>query len=532
MPPAGEGERNSAPPSGGSAAAALSTAKMPPLPTSLPTKTITQPKRQRSRRKIEYFPLERELETHGGRDLPGLEDDWSQRKPLRDINEWGRVDIEAVTMSLRSRISNEVSYALTTLALISTMKGQTPGTGFPIAQCEDLMEELLDLLEEEAFDGVVDTFEFSDTITHREIINGIQDEEMKPFASLEYRQGEKDRKLGPKPRPGHTILVIMNVLRNLTMFTDNHVFMAKHDRLLDLFLRVSSVLRSDDGKSPRPVSASLSLSDVVIARRDTLHTILNLAHMIHLSPTPVASQTDLGMASRIFALVASYLVDPADAVSPVAYVKQVGVPHNGLIKPPSLPDVALQVFTLLGHPDSNRQIFSQAVSQPRIWNLFQALIHRLPVADLDFQLMAQDLWLGYLEKVIMAIYALAFLSPPALKRKIKVDRTLGFGRVMLRMVQKFLLSGGPQGRVIFMVSAKRAVEAMKVVDDGKDSFDTSQSTTPTLAFGMGWGEVGDSGPEKGTGLLGGHLDVTWDLLMQREVDETMFSELESLARVE
>jgi SWI/SNF chromatin-remodeling complex subunit SWI1 len=417
------------------------------------------------------------------------------------------------------------------------MKGQAPGTGFPIAQCEDLMEELLDLLEEQAFDGVVDTFESSasgdpPTISHREIINTIHEEEMHPFASLEHRQGAKDRKQGPKPRPGHTILVIMNVLRNLTIFTDNHVFMATHERFLGLFLWVSNVVWSDDVQSPRPASAALSLSDIVIARRDTLHTILNLAHMIHLSPTPIASKSNLRMASRIFALVASYLVDPTDAVSPVAYVKQVGVPHNGPIKPPSLPDVALQVFTLLGHPDSNRQIFCQAVSQARIWNLFQALIHRLPVADLDFQLMAQDLWLGYLEKVIMAIYALAFLSPPMLKRKIKADRTLGFGRVMLRMVQKFLLAGGPQGRAIFIVSARRAVEAMKVIDDGKDSFDISQSTSPTLAFGMGWGEVGDNGPEKGTGLLGGHLDVTWDLLMQREVDEMMFSELESLARVE
>jgi SWI/SNF chromatin-remodeling complex subunit SWI1 len=398
------------------------------------------------------------------------------------------------------------------------------------------MEELLDLLEEEAFDGVVDEFESStagdaDTITHREIINSIQEDEMQPFASLEHRQGAKDRKLGPKPRPGHTILVIMNVLRNLTIFTDNHAFMVTHERFLDLFLRVSSVVRSDDGNS-RPCSTALSLSDIVIARRDTLYTVLNLAHMIRFSPTSVAPRSDLRMASRVFTLVASYLVDPIDAVSPVAYVKQVGVPHNGPIKPPSLPDVSLQVFTLLGHPDSNRQIFSQAVSQPRIWNLFQALIHRLPVADLDFQLMAQDLWLGYLEKVIMAIYALAFLSPPVLKRKIKADRTLGFGRVMLRMVQKFLLAGGPQGRAIFMVSAKRAVEAMKVVDDGKDSFDTSESVAPTLAFGMGWGDVGDNGPEKGTGLLGGHLDVTWDLLMQREVDESMFSELESLTRIE
>lgn len=85
--------------------------QIPPLPASLPT----QPKRQLLRRKIEYYPLERELETYGGRDLHVLEDGWSQRKPLRDGNEWGRVDIEAVTMTLRSRISTEVSYALTTL---------------------------------------------------------------------------------------------------------------------------------------------------------------------------------------------------------------------------------------------------------------------------------------------------------------------------------------------------------------------------------------------------------------------------------
>jgi SWI/SNF chromatin-remodeling complex subunit SWI1 len=238
------------------------------------------------------------------------------------------------------------------------------------------------------------------------------------------------------------------------------------------------------------------------------------------------------MANRAFELVASYLVDPSDAISPMAYVKQAGVPLNGQIRPPSVCDIALQVFTHLGHLDSNRQMFSQAVPQTRIWNLFEALVHRLPVADLDFQLMSQDMWLGYLEKIIMGIYALAFLSPPVLKQKIKADRTLGFGRVMLRMVQKFLLAGGPQGRAIFIISAKRAVEAMKIIDDGEDTFDTAQSPAPTLTFGMGWGDVRDNGPEKGTGLLGGHLDVTWDILMQREVDEMMFSELESLTRVE
>lgn len=524
-------DRSSMPPNGSSAVAGSSSTQIPPA--TMPA----QPKRQPSRRKIEYAPLERELETHGGRDLHALEDDWSLRKSLRDVNEWGKVDIEAVTMSLRSRIPTEVSYALTTLALISTMKGQVPGTGFPISQCEDLMDELLDLLEDEAFDGVVDTVETSRDddpyiMTHRQLINLIHDEELQPFASLEHRQGAKDRKLGPKPRPGHTIRVVMNILRNLTMFSDNIHFMATHERFLDLFLRVSSIDHSKGSHIPRPASSALSLSDLVISRRDTLHTLLNLAHLVQLSSAPVPTKPSLRMASRAFELIASYLIDPADAISPVTYVKQIGLPNGGPIKPPSLPDAALQVFTVLAHPDFNRRTIAHAVSQTRLYNLFESMVHRLPVGDLDFQLTAQEVWLGYLEKVIMAIYALAFLSPPALKKKIKTDRTLGFGRVVLRMIQKFLLTGGPQWRAIFMISAKRAVEAMKLIDAGEDSFDTAQSTGPTLAFGMGWGDAGDNGPEKGTGLLGGHLDVTWDLLMQREVDEMMFSELESLARVE
>lgn len=517
------------PPNGNFARASSSAPQIPPL--SAPA----QPKRQLSRRKIEYVPLERELETHGGRDLRVLEDDLSLRKSLRDVNEWGKVDIEAVTMSLRSRISTEISYALTTLSLISTMKGQVQGTGFPVAQCEDLMEELLDLLEDEAFDGVPDQAnQLADTThitTHREIMNLIHEEELEPFVCLkERRQGAKDRSQGPKPRTAHTIMTVMNILRNLTIFTDNSGFMANHERFLDLFLRVSSIVLLD-GK-PRPASSALSLSDLVVVRRDTLHALINVASMVHLSPTPIPSKSSIRMTRRAFDLIASYLVDPTDAVSPIAYVKAIGMPQNGPIKPPSLPEAALQVFTVLAHPDSNRRILSQTIPHPRLYALFESMVYRLPVGDLDFQLMSQETWLGYLEKVIMSIYAIGFLSPPSLKRKIKADRSLGFGKVMLRMVQKFLLTGGPQWRAVFMISAKRAVEAMKIIDEARDSFDTSQSTAPTLAFGMGWGDAGDSGPEKGTGLLGGHLDVTWDLLMQREVDEAMFSELESLSRVE
>lgn len=529
-PPEGSaapGDRSPAPPNGNSAGASSSAPQIPPL--SAPV----QPKRQLSRRKIEYAPLERELETHGGRDLRLLEDDLSLRKSLRDVNEWGKVDIEAVTMSLRSRISTEISYALTTLSLISTMKGQVQGTGFPVAQCEDLMEELLDLLEDEAFNGAPDKADSGNTqiTTHREIMNLIHEEELEPFVCLkEHRQGAKDRSQGLKPRPAHIIMTVMNILRNLTIFTDNSGFMANHERFLDLFLRVSSIVRLD-GK-PHPASSALSLSDLVVVRRDTLHALINVASMVQLSPTLIPSKSSIRITRRAFDLIASYLVDPTDAVSPITYVKAIGTAQNGPIKPPSLPEAALQVFTVLALPDSNRRTLSQTIPHSRLYTLFESMIHRLPVGELDFQFLSQETWLGYLEKVIMSIYAIGFLSPPPLKKKIKADRSLGFRKVMLRMVQKFLLSGSPQWQAVFMISVKRAIEAMKVIDEARDSFDTSQTTAPTLAFGMGWGEVGDSGPEKGTGLLGGYLDVTWDLLMQREVDGVMFAELDSLSRVE
>jgi SWI/SNF chromatin-remodeling complex subunit SWI1 len=233
------------------------------------------------------------------------------------------------------------------------------------------------------------------------------------------------------------------------------------------------------------------------------------------------------MASRIFQLISSYLVDPIEAISPSACVQRA----NGTIRPPLLADIALDVFTRLSQADSNRQVFAKAIQQDSVFRLFEALVHRLPVVDADFQLMTRELWLSYLEKNVMAMYSLAFLAPPDMKRKVKADRALAFKSVMLRMIQKFL---DPSGRAWFMVCTRRAIETMKILDDAEDSFDTSKSMAPTMSFGMGYGEIGDNNAEKGTGLLGGHRDVTWDMLMTPEVhgDEVMFAELESLARIE
>lgn len=487
-----------------------------------------------SRRKIEYVPFAREIDTHGGRDLRQLESELAtlpQRRPLRDVNEWGVVDIEALTLSIRSRLSTELSYSLTTLSLLSTMKGQTPGSGFPIFQCQDLLDELLDLLEDTAFGGLEDTFDVNESmseplVTHRDLLTAFQESELDLFSNLRMQQGCKDPDLGPRQRPGNLVLVAVNIIRNLSVVHDNVEFIAKQTRLIDLLLRLCDV---EHRPFLRPVSPVLSLSDLVTVRKDALYTLSVIGGFLHISDEVKDS---IRIAARTFRLVASYLVDSFEAVSPLQCVQVAGALHGVHLRPPTMADIALEVFARLGQPDGNRQAFSRFIPDHLISTLFVSLVHRLPMVDADFQLVMREQWLSYLEKTIMGLYTLAFLAPPHLKSSLKTDRKLGFKGVMLRMVQKFLIT--QESRASFMVCARRAIETMKILDDCANLFDQPTSTGPTIAFGMGYGELGENSAEKGTGLLGGHRELAWDMLMLREVwaDEVIFGELESLARVD
>lgn len=491
---------------------------------------------QITRTKVEYIPLSREIDFTGGRDFNALEEDYlrSQRRPMRDINEWGIVDIEALTMSIRSRLNAELSYALTTITLLSTMRGPTPGSGFPISQCTDLLEEVLDLLEEEAFGTTPDITDYrlgsgAEMVRHRALVDDVFEKESMLFAGLEIRDPQYETR-GPGHRAGNIVLTVTNLIRNLSVTPDNMPCLARHERTLDLVLRVCGITVSSDG-TPKPTSPALALSDVINVRKDALHIFGNLSnYIVFPNPNSPSNATTL-TASRILEIITSIIIEPFDSVPPTQFLKQSGVPfpHS---KPSSIADLALDVFTRLGQLDSNRQVFSRVMPQSLIWRLLESLVHRLPVSDLDFAFLNRDPWLSYLEKSIMAIYTIAFFSPPELKKKIKTDRPLCFSRVMIRIVQRFVSMGGsPEVRQWHLAAARRAVEAMKVVDEEDDAFDTSQSTQTTLAFGMGFVDGNDSGVEKGIGLLASRRDATWELLM-RDLDSVMFSELESLMRVE
>ncbi|KAG2023320.1 hypothetical protein CC2G_000985 [Coprinopsis cinerea AmutBmut pab1-1] len=514
-----------------------------PQAPSAPAVAPPRPRTQPSRRKIEYIPLAREVDTYGGRDLRFIEGETvfsAQRRPLRELNDWGTVDIECLTMSIRSRLGPELSYALTTFTLLSTMRGQTPGSGFPIQQCPDLLEEALDLVEDIAFGGyeeshdpTLDSFDDDASIvTNHQLVNHILDEQSLPFAGLEPHQGSKDADLGPQQRPANYIVTVFNIIRNLTVIDDNIRYLAHHTRLLDVLLRTCKVVEKDGAF--KPASPALSLNDLVLIRKDMLYSLLALSGFTNLASPDIPPKAASRITKRIFELIASYLIDPQEAVPPTYSVQHIGIPFGGNMRPSTLVQIALETWNHFSQPDPIRKLMVKAIPHHLLWTLFEALVHRLPMSDLDFQLVSREIWLSHLEAIIMAIYSLAFMAPPDLKEKMRSDRKLKFNAISARMLQRFFMNGA-ELRAIFLVCARRVTETLKVLDDKKDPFENPvDSTGPTLSFGMGFADASDNGPEKGTGLLGGYSRDLWPTLTLREVqsDEIMFGELESLVRVE
>ncbi|GJJ09478.1 hypothetical protein Clacol_003701 [Clathrus columnatus] len=481
----------------------------------------------RMRRKIEYVPYSREIETYGGRDLDIIELEWNKlslRRPQRLLEDWGTVDIEGLSMSLRSRLPIETTYALTILTILSTMRGPGADQGFNLHQCDDLMLELLELLRDQALGDTEDTPDVPDLSTHRELVDIVREQELTVFPHLSH---DRSGYLNTNSFRRQIIYSILNLLRNFSLIADNQRFMGQHPEVLNLLLRISCFVVTNNSHI-RPTSHVLTLPDLVKVRKEVLAIVANFAPYIVLSMHPSHVQ------ERLFALLASFIMDPCELCSPAAVVMQSGALSAASVRPPPTVDLALDAFSKVSQPDQNREEICKRIDSTWFWSLFTSLVHRLPVSSEDFAITMRmhEVWLSYLEKVVMSIYSLCFLATPQLKIKIKTDRTLGFVKVVLRMVKRFVSIQHPEMRQYFIVSSRRAVEALKLVDDEKDVFESPQTTGPVFAFGMGFGESDTKQMESGTGLLAGFQDdVAWSIMLLPHVDDVMFAELESLCRI-
>ena len=159
------------------------------------------------------------LESHGGIQVRGIKDtidDFLSVKPsVPSVRELGRIDIRALTMSLRSGIHAEVRLALDTLASLSNE--QHPPS---LENCEDLMETLIECADEQVELLAENAAEVSDVMlvdSYEETVRGCKSEvetlqDVPEFGTLEY---DLDRSVD-------RLICITTILRNLSFFEFNH----------------------------------------------------------------------------------------------------------------------------------------------------------------------------------------------------------------------------------------------------------------------------------------------------------------------
>lgn len=158
-------------------------------------------------------------ESHGGIQVRGLKDtidDLLLIKPsVPTVRELGRIDIRALTMSLRSGIHGEVRLALDTLASLSNE--QHPPS---LDNCEDLMDTLVECADEQVEQLAENAAEVSDVMlvdSYEETVRGCKIEvetlqDVPEYGTLEY---DLDRSVD-------RLICITTILRNLSFFEVNH----------------------------------------------------------------------------------------------------------------------------------------------------------------------------------------------------------------------------------------------------------------------------------------------------------------------
>lgn len=513
------------------------------------------------RRKIEYVPLVRVMTSHGGRELGPIESEFHQqtaRRPARTIEEYGAVDIDWLTMSLRSGLRIEVSHALGVVFHLAWLRaGNGTNTGLPMAQCDDLADVLLDLLEETAFGTVPDAEEPDDAhlnekiVTNRQLARYVQEAEDGLFAGLE---SDKQRKLmGPETPPWEIIYTITIIFSNLSSVPENLGFFANFPRLLDVMLRVAMLAPTQPvtpDTAPRPASKVLKLHHLLRIRKQVTNMVSLIGYEYDLSRNPPRT------ARRLYSLLAAILMDPEECHSPATHPQ-----HPSFLQtlPPRQPsviiDLALDAFSRVTHPDVNRTALGRNVPPEAVWALTQHLARLLPVTDSDISVIQNEIWLSFITKVAQCIYSLVVLAPTSIRRKMKSSPSLRTS--LTRFLRACTREGGggasaamyrnmaPAVRECVDFYWRRIVEILRVIDEEEDPlasmFDPDghaggAGSGGAVGFGIGgsYGEHNSKPPARGTGVLGGiRNDFLWGAMYQAAMtDATIFDDWENLVRVD
>ena len=506
------------------------------------------------KRKIEYLPAVRVLSTYGGRDFDAIEGEYaslkSTRRPVKAIEEYGPIDLEWLVMSIKSRVKVEVAHSISVLHHISWLRSGNGGaSGLQLAACDDLTEDLLDLLEDTAFPRTPDEDETPQQeeemmgpklMTNKKLTRCVHDREQELFAGLEH--DKRSGMIGPTYQPWELIYTIVQIFANLSSVPENPKWYMENPRILDVIMRVCMLAPALDDPSPR--SKFLSLHQLLRVRKDALSLIGHAGPELDLSRNP--SRT----IKRLYALLIAAIMD-GDNCNPPAIQAALSFTRQ----PSANLDAALDAFGRIAYPDANREVLGRYIPDSSTWPLAQFLARLLPVTDNDIALVCQtEYWMSFIYKGALALYSVAMFAGTHTRKKMKNSAAIRV--VLTRFLRSSVSSPQNQGppaamyrslnpEVKAMVDGywKRCFETLRVVDeeDVNPLASGMAAGGGLVGFGIGgsYGEHNSKPPLRGTGVLGGlgaRNDLLWNVMVtfggQGGGDELAFEDWDNMVRVD
>ncbi|BGP12501.1 hypothetical protein JCM10213_006934 [Rhodosporidiobolus nylandii] len=465
-----------------------------------PSEPLAPPRRKR--RKIEYTPLTRPVDTHGGCDLPLAEQTILRaekaRRP-RNLHDLGTVDIHSLTMSLRCRLPAEVAYALNALGLIAQSIQLEPNDGgvpFPLERCGDLLEELLELLEEMAF-GTGDEDGEEGEPAREEEVERPPFEPPRSYRDLFRLVTEEAGKLAPPPQPerarfeplpgSDTVLAILNLLRNVSRAPENANLFGRQRRVLDVLARVSALPLQQERRStaryPLPVTPAESLA----IKKDVLEVLNTFGLDVRLAEHDEAAQRGVVDLLLFFLRDAEQQGEQLffDLTSTPSLASRLPQPTS-LAIPPYL-ELGLSALARVALLDANRAVLARLLPPDDLFSLFSSLVHRLPVTEQDFQLCTFEAGLVHVYHTCLALYNLAFLAPLPVKRRLRDEPR--FAKALMRVVKRLAGSAHPErgGEDLFVALAQRCVGTLALLNNLGGLSSTSSASSEPASEVPWWG---------------------------------------------
>lgn len=382
----------------------------------------------------------------------------------------GMVDVYALTMSLRSRISTEVAFALNALTLIGSQLRPTardPGIILSLEKCDDLLDEVLDLLEETAFDLEGDGSEelllvnpppaprasggagragagavIKGPPTLRQMVVQALDEEAHLKSDRKRKRSMVRQVDDLRPDLGQTevLLSLLNIVRGFAGSDDSMLVIASDPRVLAILISLCG-LSATSARKLRP-DLALSTMDRLRIRRDVVSTLSVLGSQLDLTGQP------LSVCQAILELCAFYFEDgceiprstvPLDLATPAgqqAYNAQQRARRAAMDQQH---DSALVLLANVAVLDKNREALGRC-DATLMSSLISMLLQMLPLESHEYADLRDEEGLTRLEMEAMSLFNLTFMSPRSTKVRLLQSPILTGS--MVRMI-RYLIAVNP-----------------------------------------------------------------------------------------